>query len=351
MTPSTSTPIQIGWLNAFRETFARCGLKPGDVVAILAETRSRAVNVELARLALDQLGCRWSRGRVPPPARRAPVPGRSPGAGAALRETPAAIAALAAATMVVDLTVEGLMHARELPAILNGGARVLYVSNEHPDALERARPDESLEARVKTAMKAMRGARTMLVRSPAGTDLRISLAGARVGGVWGWTDKPGTLQHWPGGLVLAFPAAGSVNGTLVIAPGDVNLTFKRYAESQVRLTIADDFVTHIDGHGVDAELMRSYWSAWGDRNAYAVSHVGFGLNHAARWDAMAFYDREDFNGTELRAFAGNFLYSTGANEVARRFTLGHFDLPFCRCTVALDDTTVVKDGVLQEPFA
>ncbi|MCK7498697.1 MAG: hypothetical protein MZW92_54940 [Comamonadaceae bacterium] len=31
---------------------------------------------------------------------------------------------------------------------------------------------------------------------------------------------------------------------------------------------------------------------------------------------MTFYDKADFNGTELRAFAGNFLYSTGANEVA-----------------------------------
>ena len=29
-----------------------------------------------------------------------------------------------------------------------------------------------------------------------------------------------TLSHWPGGLVLAFPAAGSVNGTLVLDRGD-----------------------------------------------------------------------------------------------------------------------------------
>ena len=45
-----------------------------------------------------------------------------------------------------------------------------------------------------------------------------------------------------------------------------------------------------------------------------------GLNAAARWDSMALYDKRDFNGTELRAFAGNFLYSTGANEVAGRHT-------------------------------
>jgi len=59
-----------------------------------------------------------------------------------------------------------------------------------------------------------------------------------------------------------------------------------------------------------------------------------------------FYDKKDFNGTELRAFAGNFLYSTGANEVAGRHTLGHFDLPMKSCSVSLDDVPVVDAGEL-----
>ena len=54
----------------------------------------------------------------------------------------------------------------------------------------------------------------------------------------------------------------------------------------------------------------------------------------------------DVNGTEARAFAGGFLYSTGANEVAGRFTAGHFDLPMRRCTITLDGEAVVCDGEL-----
>ena len=145
---------------------------------------------------------------------------------------------------------------------------------------------------------------------------------------------------------------GSVNGRLVLAPGDVNLTLERYLADAVTLEIANDHVTQIDGDSVDARLMRGYFATWAngpdgleDRAAYAVSHVGWGLNRAARWDAMTFYDKADFNGTELRAFAGNFLYSTGANEVAGRCTLGHFDLPMCGCTVALDGEVVVREGV------
>ena len=182
----------------------------------------------------------------------------------------------------------------------------------------------------------------MLFRS-AGTSLTINVEGAMPAGVWGWCDRPGMVAHWPGGLCLCFPRAGTVDGTLVLAPGDVNLTFKRYLETAVRLTIEKDYVTRIEGTGVDAELMRSYVAAWGDRDAYAVSHVGWGMNPRARWDAMAMYDKRDFNGTELRAFAGNFLYSTGANEVAGRHTLGHFDLPMRDCSVSLDGTPVVVE--------
>ena len=123
--------------------------------------------------------------------------------------------------------------------------------------------------------------------------------------------------------------------------GDINLTFKRYLEAPVRLTLEADYVTRIEGEGADAEMMRSYLAAWGDREAYAVSHVGFGLNRKARYEALAMYDRRDTNGTELRAVAGNFLFSTGANEFAGRYTAGHFDIPVMRTTIAVDGTEVV----------
>src|SRR5690606_13259989 len=157
---------------------------------------------------------------------------RSTGASPAIQQLQPVIAALAASGLVIDCTAEGLMHAPELPAILQGNGqtqpRVVYVSNEHPEALVRLLPDEATQARVKAHVKRVRGAQRMQVRSAAGTELRIELAGAVIGGNWGSTTRGGTLTHWPGGLVLGFPAAGSVSGTLVLAEGDVNLTFKRY---------------------------------------------------------------------------------------------------------------------------
>jgi 2,5-dihydroxypyridine 5,6-dioxygenase len=338
--------IEAKWIDCFAQTFALCGVKAGDVAAVLSETQSRPANVQLAELALLRLGAKVFHVVLPSAALGAPVPVRSTGASDAIQGLTPVIQALAASVFVADLTVEGLLHAPELPQILAGGARVLMVSNEHPEVLERCLPDPALEPRVKAGMKRLKNAKRMVVTSSAGTNLTISLAGAAVGGGWGYSARPGSISHWPGGLCLAFPAQGSVNGTLVMNEGDVNLTFKRYLEKPVVLTIENDFVTGIAGSGLDADLMRGYFAAWGDREAYAVSHVGWGMNPKARWDSMVFYDKADFNGTELRAFAGNFLYSTGANEVAGRHTLGHFDLPLRGCTVTLDNDTIVDAGRL-----
>jgi 2,5-dihydroxypyridine 5,6-dioxygenase len=338
--------IEQRWLAMFADVIGRCGVKAGDACAVLAETQSRAVLVQLASLALQQLGARSFVVTVPTPPVTTPVPVRSTGASAALGAQEAAVAALARCALIVDCTVEGIQHAAELAQILAGGARVLVVSNEHPEILERCLPRAEDEAQAREAMRRVKAARRMQVHSRAGTDLSIDLQGARVGGVWGFTTKPGTLTHWPGGLVLAFPAPGTVAGTLVLDRGDVNLTFKRYLADAVRLAIADDHVVDVAGDSPDAEMMRGHFAAWRERAAYAVSHVGWGLNARARWDAMAFYDKADFNGTELRAFAGNFLYSTGANEVAGRHTAGHFDLPLRGCTVELDGEAVVVEGRL-----
>jgi 2,5-dihydroxypyridine 5,6-dioxygenase len=342
--------IEAKWIDCFEHVLRLCRVNEGDVVAILSETQSRQLNVHLAELALFRLGARPFHLCLPTPRQTAPVPVRSTGASQAIQGLRPVMAALASVPLIVDCTLEGLMHAPELPEILKSGARVLTISNEHPEALERLRPDENLTPKVKAATKLIRQAKQMRVTSQAGAALEVNIAGAATIGVWGYTDKPGTLAHWPGGLVVSFPKTNSVNGILVLAAGDINLTFKRYLQDRVTLTIENDYIVNIEGQGTDYELMRRYLAAWNDPAAYAVSHVGWGMNPAARYEALAMYDQRDTNGTELRAFAGNFLFSTGANEFAGRFTEGHFDIPVRGCDIELDGLLVVKEGELQEVF-
>lgn len=335
----------------FAEHFARCGLHEGETVALLSESTSRADLVDTARLAAQSLGARVVDVVVPTPSSTNPVAIRSTGASQAIAHHPVAIAALQAGDLVIDCTVEGLLHAPELGAILGAGTRVLMISNEHLDIFDRLCWDADLPRRVELGLGWLRAASTMRATSAAGTDLTVRLDGSFTAGSTGLTAGPGSIAHWPGGLILIFPAAGTVTGRIVLAPGDLNLTFNRYVEREITLTIDQDHIVDIAGTGVDADLFRSYLAAFDDRESYATSHVGWGMNPSARWDQTLLYDHGDVWGTEARAFAGNFLYSTGANENAGRFTAGHFDLPMRHCTVSLDGRPVVVDGQLVPELA
>jgi 2,5-dihydroxypyridine 5,6-dioxygenase len=77
--------IEAKWIDAFAEVFALCKVRKDEAVAILSESQSRPLNLQLAELALARLGARPFHARVPSPRQTAPVPVRSTGASQALR--------------------------------------------------------------------------------------------------------------------------------------------------------------------------------------------------------------------------------------------------------------------------
>lgn len=333
------------FIKAFAAHFARCALHEGETVAVLSESQSRPSVVETARLAAQSLGGRVFDVVVPtPPSAHGAHPLHRRLAGT--RRPPRGHRRAGRQRSRHRLHGRGFAASPELGQVLAGGARVLMISNEHPEVLERIGWDPDMPRRVELGYQWLSSASLMRVTSAAGTDLSVQLKGAAAAGSTGLTSGPGSIAHWPGGLVAAFPAAHTVNGTVVLAPGDMNLTFNTLIQSPVVLHIADDHIERIEGDGVDAILFRSYLAAFGDRESYATSHVGWGMNQLARWDSSQLYDRRETWGTEARVYAGNFVYSTGANELAGRFTAGHFDLPMRNCTIALDGEVVVAEGVL-----
>ena len=335
------------WLAAFRRVLALNGIGKGTKVAILSETQSRPVLVHLAELAAYDLGAEFCMIQMPTPVQTAPVPVKSTGTSWAIQGNRAVIEALKLCDIVVDCTVEGIIHAPEWPEIEDAGrTRLLVITNEHPEILERTEPKAEHGPKVQLGIQMLREASEMRVTSAIGTDLTVDLRGAPCGGTAGFGTTPGSVAHWPGGLCLTFPGRHAVNGRIVMGVGDMNLTFKTCLTGQIDFTIADDFVTAIKGDGLDALHLREYMAAWDDRNAYGLSHVGWGMNPGARWVSAAMYDKRDMQAVEFRALAGSFLWSTGANQYAGRYTLGHFDLPMRNCTITLDGKPVVNEGVL-----
>ena len=339
------------WIASFRRVLKLNGVEEGTPVAVVSESQSRPVLRELSEIALYDLGAEYFTIDLPTPPQTAPVPVKSTGTSNAIARMAPVVEALKAVEIIVDVTVEGLLHAEEWPEIEEAGTRLLVVCNEHPEVLERTEPQAELGPKVDRGIEMLRDAKEMRVTSATGTDLTIDISDAPCGGTPGFTTAEGGVAHWPGGLCLCFPGENTINGRIVMAPGDMNLTFKTYLNSPIDFRIEDDFVREISGDNLDADLFREYLAAWDDPIAYGLSHVGWGMNPHARWESMALYDKRDVQATEFRAWSGNFLWSTGSNQYANRFTLGHFDLPMRGCTITLDGTPVVVDGKLQGELA
>ena len=336
--------IQNYWKESFLELVQLCKINKDEKIIVLTETISRDINFQLLETALKQANLTFTHIDIPTkPYKLEPII-KSTGASNILDGENQYISKLKKSDIIFDLSKEGLMHSKQTKEILSNGTRIMNISDEHPEILSRLKPEKKLKNLVKYAVSKCRNASYMRITSDAGTDLKINMLKTNTVGVWGWTDRPGTLAHWPGGLVVSFPNSSCVNGRLVFQSGDINLTFKKYFDTEVVFDIENDFITKISGNGSDKKLIEKYLNSFGDKNAYATSHVGWGLNNKSRYEALTMYDKSDLNGTELRALSGCFLYSIGANEFANRYTDGHFDLPMMDCTIYLDDEMVVNKG-------
>src|SRR5690606_3662882 len=138
--------------------------------------------VDTARLAAGSLGANVVDIVVRTPRSRHPVPIRSTGASQALAGNQAIVNALAAVDLVLDCTVEGLLHAPELGQILAGKSRVLMIPNGPPDSFDGLAWDAVLPRRLGLGHDLLRGAAALRVTSPAGTDLTVMLDGAVTAG-------------------------------------------------------------------------------------------------------------------------------------------------------------------------
>ena len=338
--------IEGKWILMFRDFLVTSGVTDKSLVGIVCETQSRELNVHLAELALGIIGARSFKLVATTPRVTTVVPTRSTGTSASMMGMGPILRGLAPCDLILDLTVEGMLHAPELHEILATGTKALYVLNEHPEALERLElGSDGILTTLRNADVIKKG-RIMKITSAAGTDLTVNMEGGHPAAITGIVDTPGAFGHWPGGLVAVTPLAGCVNGKIVVDVGYINCTFKRYLERPMTLHIENDVIVQVDGDGVDAELFRSYSSAWNEVNALTTSHFGWGTNRQARWESMVMYDKSDTNGIEARTFAGNFLVGIGASHAAHRETQNHFDLPLRNTTIHVDGKLIVNKGDL-----
>jgi 2,5-dihydroxypyridine 5,6-dioxygenase len=334
----------------FRDELVLCGVKENEFVVVASQSESRKGYVDAFLAAIESLGAHGMNLQFPG-IRHAHLPyhGRQTEDIDIFIETvPMAMETLKKADLVVDVTAEGLVHTKARAVTLNSGARMLMVW-EKPEILERMFPRESLRKRVEKSMEMMKQTDTMRVTSPSGTDISLRLGNnTPIIGQYGYTDQPGRWDHFAGGFAAFYPLEETVNGRIVLDTGDILLPLNRYVSSPIHITIQKGFITDLKGEGLDTLLFKKYFEAWKDKEVYATSHFGWGLDENALWEALSFYGNETY-GMDARAFAGNFMWSTGPNAHVKRYTKCHYDIPMRNCTIALDGKEIIRNGIIIDP--
>ncbi|OEV04284.1 hypothetical protein [Streptomyces oceani] len=333
-------------LDAFTRELQLCKVREGEHVVVLSEPGSRGDYVAAAFGAAKTLGARVIAATVPG-GNPDPSPSTHTGAGPGLSsvlDDEAAQDLLKSADLVVDLTREGFIHAPVQQEILKTGTRIIFVCDA-PDVLIRNLPKEGDKALVEREAALMKRSSTMRVTSVAGTDLTVQLQNAHPEYQVGFADDPGRWDHWPSTMVLCWPEIS--DGRIVLAEGDILLPFKEYVRAPVTLEVAGGHITDIKG-GADAKMLATFLDDADDKWARSLSHMGWGLMRSADWFATALYSKGDLMGMDARAFAGNFLWSTGPHPILGRESYAHVDVGMRDCSITVDDTQVVTAGQLTE---
>ncbi len=334
------TDLIQAWINVLNLS----KLKRGDAVTVLTSDNTHPQTLRCAITAATMLGGVVSRLDLPPvngekSLSRDPLAylGTTP-----LTGNRAAIAALKASDLILDLMT--LLFSPEQHDILQGGGKIL-LAVEPPEILLRLEPTQEDYHRTQAASALLKNAKEMRVTSAAGTDLRCPLGQYPCVSEYGFVDEPGRWDHWPSGFTFTWPNEGESQGTIVLSKGDILLPMKSYVGEDITLTVKNGFVTEING-GVEAEMFSEYMESFADPEAYAISHIGWGLQKRAYWSTLGLYDREATIGMDARAVSGNFLFSLGPNNEAggSRTTPCHIDVPMRKCDVYLDDLQVVANG-------
>jgi len=321
----------------FLENFKLCEIGNGQTVAVLSEGEELSDYREASLVAASELGatvldaCIPTKSSMQITERMADIGQNS------LQEHPEVMDACLHADIVIDHML--LLFSREQTAMQKAGARVLLIV-EPPEILERLFPTLKLCRRVKAAEKYLGNAKTLRFTNDVGTDVTYQLGNSPILTEYGFTSDAGRWDHWPGGFLATLAKEQGVNGRVVMNAGDIIFPLKSLLNAPVEFVIQNSLVVAING-GEDAAALKSFMASYEDPRAYAVSHIGWGLNPDAEWSV-----EHPGIGMDGRAFCGNVLFSLGPDTEfgGSNDTSCHLDLPMRYCTLTLDGKVMVENG-------
>lgn len=299
-------------------------VQPAEVVVVVCDTQTQRIAeaiVEAVREAdaepvLVTMLPRAAHGNDPP----APV-------GAAMK----------AAHVVIQPVTYAMTHTDATREALQAGARVLVLRGVTEEIMTHGAmlaDYDRIDRVTREVARRLTAAERVRVRTPAGTDLVMSVAGRRAIALTGRVGGPGTFAAMPDGEAAIAPVEGTAEGTLVVEHTMDNLG---RLDAPIRMTVRAGRVVAIEG-GRSAEALRRL-VAEADEHATNIAEFAIGTNDRARLIGSM---------TEDKKVAGSVHVAIGDNHVIGGVVTSqlHLDGLLLRPTVELDGEVVVRDGRL-----
>lgn len=293
-TPAVATDL----VDLFRHQLAASRLAAGEVCLCITDTAWNPVYASACMGASHALGA--DAYQVVLPWQR-PLPART--LAPAWRE----------ADLIVDMTSHRLHYRPEIREALAAGARVLCaVQPLH--VMARLTADAEVRRRARAGAALLDAARVIRIRSDAGTDLVMDKARRRGLAHYGAADEPGHLDFWGAGMVEAAQREGTLEGRLVLAPGDCCFHLGRLVEQPATIVFDRGRAVAFEG-GLDARLIREVLAAGGTESCYMAGHMAWGVDHRAQWlQPLVQVPDAGGGGADTEAFYGAVQIEIGSND-------------------------------------
>jgi len=244
------------------------------------------------------------------------------------------------ADVIIAITNYSLSHTVARAEATESGSRIASM----PDFLARmfhpggpmAVDYHQVAAETERLAELITAAESATVRSPAGTDIRFSLAG-RSGGVdTGLCTAKGAWSNLPAGEAYAAPVEGTAEGVIVVQGGWYpNLT------EDMTLLVSQGLVVRVDGGSKVGEKFRKLLRLESEEEVYAarrnLAELGIGTNPNAKQPDNVL-EAEKIKGTVHLAIGDNsHMGGTVTADLHEDFVIAEPDL-------LLDEKLVIEGG-------
>lgn len=347
MTQATE-PLLGGTVGMLARELQMCGVTPEETVIVYSDEAGRPELFDGFSTAAQLLGATVLELRAP---RKQRGPDQSGPENWWTSATESVQRTLTLADLVVDVSGGGLFHAGQ-DEILVSGTRILR-AREPLRRLEALFPTAEVTDHARCSGELLATSETMRFTSPAGTDLHVNTVGRPVTVQHGYTAAPGRWDHFGTALAALVPAEGEGDGVYVLAPGDVvflTATVGRYVTEPLTVTFRAGVIESIVG-GVEAGMLEDLIDRGGGDDARRLSHIGWGCDPRADWNAVDLYGRDGGGGADVRSAYGTVVVAFGANNDLGGTAISsvHVDLATRVASVQVDGEAVLDDGAFTRP--